>query len=196
MSYFPEGYDFRAPVQRLMHLVNVNTPDGDFGFIIGADGRFTDVNGKDWWGSQLVQADGLGFGLNGTAKGSSVSLSFFEDPGEPSTLIDDIKTLGAAYVKGRPLTRYVQVFDSVDQMYAPVHAPLQVSRMIMDHVTIEAPNDITRIIRLNLEGEFRVRNGARRLVYNTTDHARQLGAANPSYEFIPTEPRVEKSLLS
>lgn len=195
MSFFPSGYDYRAPSQRLLHLINVNTPDGDFGFIIGADGKFTDIDGKVWWGSQLIQAEGMGFGLNGTAQSSSVSLSFFEDPVEPSTLITDVLEMGADYVKGRPLTRYLQVFDDAAQMYAPVHAPRQVAQMIMDHVTIEASSDITRVIRINLEGIFRVRNSARRLAYNTTDHARQLGEANPSYEYIPTEPRQEKSLL-
>jgi len=89
----------------------------------------------------------------------------------------------------------LQVFDSVEQMYAPVHAPIQLSQMIMDHISIEAPNDITRAIRVHLEGVFKVRNGAANLIYNTTDHARQLGVANPSYEHIPTDPRQEKSLL-
>lgn len=195
MSFFPNGYDFRAQSQRLLHLANVNTPDGDYGFILGADGKFTDIDGKTWWGSRLVQADALGFGLNGTAKASSVSLSFFEDPVDPSDLVTQITELGSAYVKGRAFTRYLQVFDSVEQMYAPVHAPSQVTQLTMDHITIEAPDDVVRVIRLHMESPFRVRNGARRLVYNTTDHSRQLGEDNPSYEFIPTEPRQEKSII-
>lgn len=195
MSFFPAGYDYRAPSQRLLHLADIDTPDGSFGFILGADGKFTDVNGKVWWGSRLIQGDGVGFGLNGTAKASSVTLSFFQDPVDPSTLVEEILVLGSAYVKGRPLRRYLQVFDDLSQMYAPVHPPIQVRQLIMDHISVEAPNDVTRTIRLHLESAFRVRNGAQGFVYNTTDHARQLGTANPSYEYVPTDPRQEKSLL-
>lgn len=195
MSFFPARFDIHAQSLRLMHLVDIDTPDGAFGFIIGADAKFTDVTGKVWWGSQVISAEGLGFGIGGKAKASSLTLSFFDDPANPSGLVDEITALGADYVKGRPLTRYLQVFDTLEQMYAPVHAPRQVARMTMDHIAIRAPDDVVRTISVHLEGAFRVRNGARRLVYNTADHARQIGSANPSYEFIPTEPRTERSLL-
>ena len=59
--------NWRAPIVAKLDLVNINTADGDFGFIAGLDGRFTDVNGKTWIGSSLIQASAQESALNGKA---------------------------------------------------------------------------------------------------------------------------------
>lgn len=192
MSFFPEGFDPRDPVAGLLHLVEVDTPDGIERFMLFSSGVFHDVNGNAWVGSELVRDEALGFGLGGTAKASAITMSFFDDPMSDDDLIGELRTLGAAYVKGRDLTLFVQPLNSIEEMYAPVFAPQKVATMVMDHLTFDAPNAVMRSITLHLEGAFKVRGGARGLVYNVTDHARQIGVANPSYEFIPTEPREEQ----
>lgn len=196
MSFFPTGFDFRAPQPRLLRLVNLDTPDGDFGFILGQDGKFTDVNGKVWWGSTLIRSDELGFGLGGVALASSLTLSYFEDPAQPTSLVADLQSLGADYVRGRKATFYLQCFDAMQDLYAPKYAPKAFASLIMDHLSFDAPSALVRTITLHLESSFKVRGGTANLVYNTTDHARQTGSVNPSYEYIPTDPRLEKSLLS
>lgn len=192
MSFFPEGYDPRDPVGGLLHLVEADTPDGTHRFLLHTEGVFTDTSGNQWVGSEMVRDEALGFGIGGTAKASSMTLGFIEDPADDFDLIGKLRELGADYVKGYALRRYVQPIGAIAELYAPSFAPLQVAEEVMDHLTFNAPDALNRSITLHLEGAFRVRGGAARRVYNTTDHARQLGAPNPSYEFIPTEPREEK----
>ena len=192
MSFFPEGFDPRDPIAGLLHLVEMDTPDGPARFLLHSDGVFTDVNGKAWMGAQLVSDEAVGFGLGGTAKASTLTLNYVEDPADPSDLIAEIRALGVDYVKGYELRFYVQPLASVEEIYAPTWAPQQKAAMIMNHLTWNVPDALNRSITLHLEGAFRVRGGARRLVYNTSDHARQLGTANPSYEFMPTDPRQEE----
>lgn len=196
MTFFPAGFDRNGRAVSLFHLVDIDTPDGVFGFLLGANGVFTDVTGKKWYGTTLIAADGLGFGLAGTAKASSFTLSYFQDPTSPDDLITNLRALGSDYIKGRTVRRFIQVFENEAQKYAPVHAPQQFSEMTADHIVIEAPQPLERRITLVVEGLFKVRGGAQWLVYNATDHSRQLGYANPSYELIPTDPREEEAFLS
>lgn len=192
MSYFPEGFNCRDDVSGLFHLVQVDTPDGPFRFLLNSEGVFTDTDGNEWLGAALVRDEALGFGLGGTAKASSMHLRMIDDPADPDGLVSQILEIGSDYIKGRSLTRYVQPIGSINEMYAPKYPVQRVSEEVMDYITKEAPDAINRSMTLHLEGAFRVRGGARGLVYNVTDHARQLGTANPSYEFVPTEPREEK----
>lgn len=195
MSFFPTGFDFRSDTVVAFRLVEVDTPHGVFRFLMGADGCFTDVHGREWWGSQLITAEGAGFGLGGTAKASSLSLGFYVDPADPSDLIAELRALGSDYVKGRPLRKFLQVFDTPDHAFAPVHPPRQYARAIMDHITFGIEQDTRAVITLHLENEFRVRGGARARVLNTSGHSEQVGAPNPSYEFIPTDPRRRRPFL-
>lgn len=191
MSFFPEGFDTRDRLAAMLHLAEMDTPDGPARFLLHSDGVFTDVDGNAWVGAQLVSDESLGFGLGGTAKASSLTLNFIEDPGDPSGLIEEVRALGVDYVKGYELRFYVQPLASVEEFYAPAWSPIRTATMTMTHLTWNAPDALNRSITLHLEGAFKVRGGARRLVYNTNDHARQLGHANPSYEFVPTDPREE-----
>ncbi len=195
MSFFPDGFDFTSPTALVFELVNINTSEGDFGFLLGSDGVFTDATGKDWIGSTLFSGEAPGVGLGGVAEAASLSISYADDPENPAEVIDKLRDLGSAYVAGRPVTYFLQCFDYEAQLYAPRYAPIQTATQIARHLSFDAPSAFERSVTLHMESEFAVRGQAKRLVYNTASHARQLGAANPSYEFIPTEARTERSLL-
>lgn len=195
MSFWPAGFDYRAAAACKMDLVEMDTPDGTFRFILGADGVFTDVSGNTWVGSTLISSEGLGFGLGGTAKASSMTLRYFADPAMEADLIAEVRALGSDYVRGYALRRYAQPFQSPEEMFAPVYPPRLFATMIMDHLSFHEPDGLTRMITLHMESVFKVRGGATGRVYNTTDHSDQLGASNPSYEYIPTEPRTERPFV-
>lgn len=192
MSFWPDGFDPRDPVSVVLQLCNLDTPDGEYGFMLGSDGVFTDVTGKEWVGSTLIGVDSMGFGLDGVSQSATATMAFFEDPQDPSNLVEEIRDLGASYVKGRPATFYVQPLASIEEMYAPRWSPIPVARRIMDHITVNAPDALTRSITLHMENVFKVRGAARRLYYNTEGHQAYLGESNPSLEFVPTEPREER----
>ena len=192
MTFFPAGFDPRDPVSAVLHLCNLSLPDGEFGFLLGSDGTFTDVNGKAWVGSSLIGVDTVGFGLDGVSQATTATLSFFEDPVQPSGVVEDLRALGAEYVKGRVASFFLQPLASIEQMYAPVWAPVPVGSRVMDYLTFNAPNAMTRSITLHMENAFKVRGGGRRLFYNTEGHEAVLGESNPSLEYVPTEARQEQ----
>lgn len=196
MSYFPQGFDPRSSAAGILQLADVATPDGNFGFIVGQNGRFVDVDGKEWIGSTLISANGTKLSTGGEAVAEAVTFSFFQDPAHPNTLIQELHDLGPDYVKGYPLTRYVQPIGELSELYAPRYAPIPAQVRIMDHLTFGVPNDLVRTITLHLESSLRTRGDAEKLFYNTADHERQLGEPNQSYEFVPTDPREEESMYS
>ena len=67
MSLFPPAFDTRSDLVIALMLAKVTTVDGAHGFIIGADGRFVDVDGGIWWGSQLLSSSDLEFSIGGVA---------------------------------------------------------------------------------------------------------------------------------
>ncbi|MDJ0631052.1 MAG: hypothetical protein QNJ44_22530 [Rhodobacter sp.] len=193
MSFFPAGFDPRADVVAVFQLVNINTTDGDFGFLVGTDGRFRDVNGKDWWGSQLIGSGPLETSIGGTAPRGEISLSYFQDP-EAGDLISQIKALGNDYVKDRPITFYVQPFFN-QEYQAPQIAPIQRARRFMRSITYQFDGPLGRRISVGFETELERRQRARRMVYNTVDHARLTGSANPSLELMPSDSLQDEKLF-
>lgn len=194
MSFFPEGFDARSHAVFALFLANVNTPDGDFGFMVGTTGSFIDINGKEWLGSQLISTGDDEFAINGIAPSGTATLSFFQDPGAPD-LVKQVHALGSEYVQGRPLTFYVQPLLSQAEFYAPTKPPLPIMTRTMRKITYSLGEAQDRAITLNYESAFENRKGARRLVYNTEDHARLIGEPNPSLQFIPTSDWQEEKLF-
>ncbi|MBB3995312.1 hypothetical protein GGR95_002967 [Sulfitobacter undariae] len=193
MNVFPEGFDPRADVVLKIDLVSIDTPDGPFGFVLGADGRFVDINGRTWWGSQLIAASALEMAINGTAPSGELSMTFFQDPDAPD-LVNEVRRLGVEYVAGREITFYEQYFMDHAEMYAPVYAPSEVLRRRMRSIRIAAEGDQQRTIALLIEGPFADRRNARRRVYNSTDHSAVVGSANPSLDFIPRDVNFKEKL--
>ena len=197
MTFFPPAFDPRADVIGALQLANINTPDGDFGFMLGADGKFTDVNGKDWWGSVLIDSPDVQLSINGTAPSGQLTLSWFADPtqlGAEAGLIEEVKTLGAAYIEGRALTFYVQPLTAVEQLWAPVLPPLQFAQVEMRSIAFSVVG-AQRSIALSWEGAFAGRNSARGYYYTTADHGRLTGSANPSLTYAPMDGRQIERLF-
>ena len=60
MSFFPEGFDPGGTLKGGLDLCAIETPDRPARFIIGTDGVFVDVNGDQWFGTQLASVSSLG----------------------------------------------------------------------------------------------------------------------------------------
>jgi hypothetical protein len=198
MSFFPAGFDARADVVGLLQLVKINTPDGDFRFMLGVDGRFVDMNGDDWWGSVLADSPDIQMSINGVAPTGQITLAWFADPtqlGVEATLIDEIKALGAGYVYGRPMTFYVQPLTDTAQFWAPVLPPIPFATVEMRSIAFGMSGAAERSISLSWEGAFANRNAARGYYYTTSDHARLTGASNPSLTYAPMDGRQVERLF-
>jgi len=194
MSFFPVGFNPRADVVGALDLVNINTPDGDFGFLLGQDGKFTDVNDTVWWGTVLLTVPTVPFPINGVAPAGELAMTFFQDPDLPD-LVGEIMDLGSDYIRGRAITFYVQVLTAMEQIYAPVVAPIRMAAFEMRSISATMMGPMQRRLTLSYEGVFAGRNEARGLYYSTVDHARLIGSANPSLNRIPTEYRPEEKLF-
>jgi hypothetical protein len=199
MSFFPPAFNPRDEVVMVLPLCNINTPDGDFGFLVGIDGKFTDVNGKTWWGTSLVDHPEIKMSLNGTAPAGQMTLAWFDDPtqrdpGDPG-LISEVKDLGVDYIAGRPITFYIQPLTDMAQLYDPVIAPIPYVQYEMRALSFSLSGPATRSITLHWEGVFAGRNEARGWFYTTTDHAKLTGSANPSLSYAPMDARQPEKLF-
>ena len=193
MTFFPEGFDPRGAVVRMMHLCALDTPDGIQRFMLGADGKFTDVTGAHWYGSQLLTMSGFQSAINGIAPAGRIGMAFYEDPGGPS-VIDSIRQYGADYLDGRPIDFYVQPLRSAAEFYAPTLAPVQYGRRPMRTITISLTGPLQREIAVGFEAWSEGRRTARRIALNTAGHAALIGEANVSLEFMPTTDFTEEKL--
>jgi hypothetical protein len=194
MTAMPDGFDPRADVVGVLDLCNINTPDGDFGFMPGTDGKFTDVNGKEWLGSTILTISRLQSAIDGVAPSGSVGMSFFQDPDQPD-LIAEIKRLGIEYVDGRPITFYWQPIRTPEEFYAPTTPPVQWLQRTMRTLSFRANGALDRSVTLGFESWSEDRKAARRIILNTDGHAKLIGAANPSLEFMPTVDFEEEKLF-
>lgn len=194
MSLFPDSFNPRDDVLALLDLCELDTPDGPARFMIGADGRFQDVNGNVWWGSQLISVEGLQSAIGGIAPSGSATLSFFQDP-DAASLIAELRAQGRDYVNGRPITFYIQPIRSQAEFYAPTIAPIQWMQRTMRVLTFSASGAESRSITVSFESWAEDRRAARRVALNTEGHARLTGAPNPSLEFMPTVDFEEEKLF-
>lgn len=195
MSFFPAGFDARADAVAMLELVSIDTPDGVARYILGRDGKFTDVDGHVWWGSTLVSSPEAEMPINGTAPSGALTLAYFQDPSQPD-LIEQIRALGADYITGRPITFWLQVFGDVREFWAPVAAPIRLMTRQMTSLGFAGAGPLERSITLTFESAFAGRNTGRGWVYNTTDHARLVGASNPSLQYMPHDTYQEQPLFA
>src|SRR5690554_3463678 len=107
MSFFPADFDPRDEVIAVLDLVEIDTMDGTYRFIIGTDGVFRDSNGAEWWGSALASVSGLESGINGVAPEGQIVMSFFQDPTMPD-LIAEMKDQGVDYIAGQEIRFFLQ----------------------------------------------------------------------------------------
>lgn len=191
---FPDAFNASDRVAYILLLVNISTQDGEFGFMAGVDGLFTDVNGKNWYGSQLINQGNLEASINGNAPSGQVEISFIQDPDAPD-LVRQIRALGVNYVSGRDITFFIQPLQGVEEFQAPTLQPIQYSRRVMRTISYSASGPQQRSIALSFEGPYELRNTSRGLTYNTVDHERLTGVSNPSLEFIPTNRTDEEKLF-
>lgn len=194
MSFFPSSFNPRDPVVAAFTLVEIDAASGVARFLPGIDGRFTDTDGNVWYGSQLLEISKLEVSINGTAPSGRASISYFQDPAAPD-LIADIKANGDDEVRGREIRFFVQPFTSLEQMYAPVLAPIRLATRTMTTLEYEATGDQTRRLSVSFEGPFENRRTRRALYYNSEDHSRLVGYANPSLDYMPTENFEEEKLF-
>jgi hypothetical protein len=178
--------DLRGPILGSLDLANINTPDGDFGFMVGRDGNFTDMNGKTWYGSTLLSMPRLQSAIDGIAPSGSIALSFFQDPDLPD-LIGQIRALGSAYIDGRPITFFYQPIRDMAEFWAPVVAPNLYLTRTMRGITYSASGAQDRSIELSFEASTQERKSRRAITLDTDGHAKLTGAANPSLSHMPTE---------
>ena len=197
MSFFPEGFNPRSPVVGVALLADVNTPDGDFGFLLGGDGIFTDVTGKQWAGSRLLDVPAQEMSINGVAPAGALTLNYFRDPERADDdLLQEVQALGADYVRGRPISFYVQPLFAQADLWQPQVAPILLSRLTMRAIRIAISGPLQRSLTLTYEGAFAGRNEARGWYYTTEDHAKLLGGvANPSLKFAPRDNRQPEKLF-
>ncbi|NBE05925.1 hypothetical protein [Paragemmobacter ruber] len=197
MSFFPAGFDCRADLVGVLHLANVNTPDGDYGFLLGEDGRFTDTTGKVWVGSRLLDVPAQEMSINGTAPAGSITMNYFRDPDRADDpLMAQVQALGADYVRGRPITFLVQPLFAQSDLWQPQVAPLPLARLTMQSIRFGINGPVQRSLTLTYEGVYAGRNEARGWFYTTEDHAKLLGGvANPSLRFAPQDNRQPEKLF-
>lgn len=194
MSFFPSEEYRSAAIMGGLDLCEVDTLGGPVRFMIGADGVFTDVNGNQWFGSQLGSVSSLGSAIGGQAPEGSLSLSFFQDP-DADNLVGQVKALGLEYVADLPVTFYVYPVLSHAEFLAPTIAPIQWLRRTSRSLTYSATGAQDRSITLGFEAWSEKRRAARRIVLNTEGHERLSGSPNPSLEHMPTTNFEEEKLF-
>ncbi|AXQ93209.1 hypothetical protein LV780_04910 [Cereibacter azotoformans] len=194
MSFFPAGFDPRADVVGALDLVQIDTPDGVFGFLCGVDGTFTATDGVTYVGSSLVSCSEIESAIQGTAPAGEIGLTFFQDPDAPD-LVQEVRELGIDYVRGRVITLLFQPLRSFEEFHAPALPPIPWARRTMTRLTFSASGSLERRITVGFETPFAGRNTAPNLFYTTEDHARLTGAPNPSLQFMPRDNYQEQKLF-
>lgn len=194
----PEEYDLRADIVGVLDLVELDTTEGIFRFLLGDDGSFTDINGNVWIGSKLISCSELEFSINGSAPGIELGLTFIQDPDQPD-VIAEMRELGSAVVKGRPARFYMQYIEATREFFRPAYAPQLLTKRTMMNLAFSFEGPQVRRISLQVEGPFDLRAKPVGGRYNTADHSRRLGLApgviNPSLEFMPIHGIDEQALF-
>lgn len=184
----------RAEVVAMFTLVEIDTADGTYRFLLGQDGIFTDINGQKWFGSSILSGSDDQMVIGAIAPTGSLTVTWQQDPSMPD-VIEKMRALGLAYVYGRKIRFYDQFFASFDEKHAPVTAPQLFMTRVSVGLDFAAEGPARRSITLQYEGTARMRNHQRRMVYNTVDHSRLVGAQNPSLQFLPKEYRNQEPLI-
>ena len=179
----------------ILDLVNIQDNTGDYGFLLGIDGIFTDTTGKVWTGSRLLTVTNLQSAIDGVAPAGSISLSYVEEPGQ-NDLITRLKASGGvSIIAGRPITFYYQPILSVTEFYAPTIAPQQWLTRTMRTLTATTDGAQDRVLSVGFEAWSEDRRAARRKTLDERGHGALVGAANPSLEFMPSTNFEEEKLF-
>ncbi|MCJ8139561.1 hypothetical protein [Falsirhodobacter halotolerans] len=186
--------DSRAEVVAVLPLVEVTTTDGPYRFILGMDGTFTDVANREWLGSSILGGGANEILIGDIAPRGTLSLTFIQDPGLPDT-IAQMKALGVDYIYGLPVKFFVQPLASLEEVGRPTLPPILFMTRRQTGLTFNLDGPAQRSITLTYEGVGANGNQQRRQVYNTADHARLIGRANPSLQYIPQEMENDVSLF-
>lgn len=194
MSFFPEGFNPRDDIYGVIGLIEVETPDGPARFMAGTTGVFRDAKGREWVGSQLLEANELEWSRGGEAPEGTISMSFFQDPQAPD-LIAQMRELGAGYLEGRKIRYFVQPLRNIEEFYAPKLPIILIATRIAGSISYEMQGDIARRMTLSVEGPLAGRRATRSRFYSVEDHSRLVGSANPSLQFMPLESREEEALF-
>jgi hypothetical protein len=190
----PANYDLRAPDIFVLDLVELDTVAGPVRLILGEDGIFDDVNGIRWVGSKLISMSEIDFSINGTAPGLELGFSFIQDP-DAADIITQIQALGEDVVKGRKARIYMQYLESPQQFFAPVFPPHLLTERVMYGLNFSFEGPQIRRVSVSLEGPFNLRARAPGGRYNTVDHSRLVGSANPSLGLMPVSGYDEQQLF-
>lgn len=190
----PVEYDLRAPAIGIIDLVALDTTEGVLRFALGDDGWFTDSSGNRWVGSRLLSCSALEMSIGGTAPAVELTLTFIQDPDEPD-LVAAVKAYGVACIKGRAATFYMQYIGDHPQFFAPVFPPLKLTTRTMLNLDYVFEGPQVRRIVLTVEGPFALQSKPVGGRYNTADHSRRCGYANPSLEFMPTNSTDDEPLF-
>jgi hypothetical protein len=182
-----------APVVGQLDLVEIDTPDGVFRFLLGVDGVFVDINGNQWIGSQILGVGEMDLSINGSAPELQLTLSFFQDPDAPD-LMREVSAPGVDYIEGREVRLFVQDLFSTNDLYAPIVAPELFATRIARRIGFSMGGPRDRTITLHCESVSEDRRSARRLQLDRRGHEALIGAENPSLEFMPTTDWEEEKI--
>lgn len=185
MSFFPTGFDPRAPHVYVLDLCEIDTTEGIFRFWIGQDGAFVDSLSRTWYGSSLAQVSGLQSALNGAAPAGEVSLSYFQDPDAPD-LQAELRGNGLTAIEGREIRFFVQPCNRLEDVYRPATPPLRWLTRVMRKLTFSSAGAQDRRIAVSFEPWTEGRRVSRPIPINTDGHAQLIGEANVSLSQIPT----------
>jgi len=194
MTLMVEQWNPRDRLVGKLELVNINTTDGDFGFIAGTDGEFTDINGKVWTGSALISVPRLQSAIDGVAPAGSIEMSFIQDPSRDD-VVSQLRDLGVACIRDRAISFYIQPIRTMEEFYAPVLAPELHTTRTMRTMSLSGAGAAERRITIGFEPWTEDRRSAKRIALNTEGHAKLTGTANPSLSFMPTENFEEEKLF-
>lgn len=194
MTFFPDDFDPSAPVLGLIGLCEIDTADGTARFMTGVDGVFVDTDGRQWWGSQLIEVSSMESALGGVAPPGTITLSFFQDP-NADDLVAQMRELGLEYIEGREIRFFVQPIKSQAEFYAPKAPPVRWMTRVMRTLSASANGAQDRSIKTGFEAWSENRKSARRITLNTEGHAKLIGRENPSLEFMPTSDFEKEKLF-
>lgn len=192
--WLPRGVDPDGEVVAVLSLAELDTPDGPARFMVGAQGRFVSVDGREWWGSGLIGLDQVENGLGGTAPAGRATLSFFQDPDAPDILAD-VRQLGMDWLNGYAIRLYLQVLRDEEDFTAPSLPPFLHQTRTMRALDLTADGPLLRVATLEFEAVTEGRRHRRGYFYTTEDHAALIGRPNPSLSLMPTSDIAEEPLF-
>lgn len=166
-------------------LVEVDTTEGFLRFLKGENGRFTDVNGVEWIGSEMIQIGEVSVPRNGSAPAFEIGVEYTPDP-DGGDLISIIRQYGVAAIEGRKLKVYFQYFGKIEEMFAPIEAPYLLSTHVMRSLKYSVSGPKSRMVAVTCEGPFPLRSKPAHGRYTVTDHQRRTNSSDESLKFWPT----------